>query len=128
VEGIDLRGKDYLTREEAAHYACVSVRHFDTIRRTRNIPVLDWAGKKVFRLPRMAPGSLSRAFDRALERAGLDGSLHCLRHTFCAHLVMAGVPLRTVQLLAGHAHFSTTEKYAHLAPGHLQDAVRGLVL
>ena len=48
--------------------------------------------------------------------AGVGGSLHRLRHTFCAHMVMAGVPLRRVQLLAGHADYATTEKYyAHLA-------------
>lgn len=47
--------------------------------------------------------------------AGVGGSLHRLRHTFCAHMVMAGVPLRRVQILAGHANYATTEKYyAHL--------------
>ncbi|HIE0125173.1 TPA: hypothetical protein ACXI73_000222 [Stenotrophomonas maltophilia] len=31
-------------------------------------------------------------------------------------MVIAGVPLRRVQLLAGHADYATTEKYyAHLA-------------
>lgn len=79
-------------------------------------------------LPRMNPRSLTRAFDKALKRAGLDGTLHCLRHTFCSHLVMQGVPLRTVQILAGHSSFKTTEGYAHLAPGHLQSSVAGLHL
>ena len=77
-------------------------------------------------LPRLAPFSLSRAFSRDAGRVGLDGSLHCLRHTYCSHLVMAGVPLRTVQVLAGHASFTTTEKYAHLAPDHLKHAVVNL--
>jgi integrase len=49
--------------------------------------------------------------------AGVGGSLHRLRHTFCAHMVMARVPLRRVQILAGHADYATTEKYyAHLTP------------
>lgn len=74
-------------------------------------------------LQRVNPRSLTRAFDRTLRRAGLDGSTHCLRHTFCSHLVMAGVPLRVVQALAGHASVKTTEKYAHLMPGAKQDAV-----
>lgn len=76
-------------------------------------------------LPRINKVSLSRAFDRTLGKNALEGSLHCLRHTFCSHLVMAGVPLRTVQILAGHAHYSTTEKYAHLAPEHLQNVMEG---
>lgn len=79
-------------------------------------------------LPRTTPRSLTRAFDKALTRSHLDGSLHCLRHTFCSHLVMNGVPLRTVQILAGHASFKTTEVYAHLSPDHLQDSVSRLNL
>jgi len=79
-------------------------------------------------LPRMTGESLSRAFAKAAKRAGLCGSLHDLRHTFCSQLVMQGVALRTVQVLAGHSSFKTTEGYAHLAPGHLQESVKGLRL
>lgn len=79
-------------------------------------------------LPLVAPTSLSRAFDRTLKKVDIPGSLHCLRHTYCSHLVMTGVPLRTVQVLAGHASYTTTERYAHLAPGHLQEMTRNLNL
>lgn len=79
-------------------------------------------------LPRGNRTALSNAFSRALQRAGLTGSLHCLRHTFCAHLVMSGTPLRTVQVLAGHASVTTTEIYSHLSPDHLQDSVARLKL
>lgn len=77
-------------------------------------------------LPRLNPYSYTRAFSRDVKRSGLEGSLHCLRHTYCSHLVMAGVPLRTVQVLAGHSSFTTTEKYSHLAPDHLKGAVISL--
>lgn len=50
------------------------------------------------------------------RKAKVGGSRHRLRHTFCAHLVMAGVPLCPVQLLTGHSDYATTEKYySHLA-------------
>lgn len=75
-------------------------------------------GRKV--LPRVDPRSLTRAFDRDRKRAGLDGNLHWLRHTFISHLVMSGMNLRKVQILAGHANYATTEKYAHLSPEALQ--------
>ena len=58
------------------------------------------------------------------RKAGLtdNGALHILRHTFCSHLAMAGVPVMEIQRLAGHSHLSTTMKYMHLAPGADQRA------
>jgi integrase len=73
-------------------------------------------------LPRIRPESISRAFARTAERANIGGGIHSLRHTFCAKLVQAGRPLREVQQLAGHASITTTERYAHLAPGAHQRA------
>lgn len=87
----------------------------------RSVPMTDGArialaaleGEGVYVLPRMAKESLSRHCAQDLEKAGLDGSLHCLRHTYICHLLLKGVPIRTVQLYAGHAHISTTEIYAY---------------
>lgn len=77
-----------------------------------------------FVLPRITAESLSRAFLQDVARLDLQGSLHSLRHTYGAHLVMAGVPLRTVQVLMGHASIKTTERYAHLGKDHLRDKAR----
>ena len=79
-------------------------------------------------LPRIRPEALSKAFARSVKRAELDGSLHCLRHTFAASLVMQGVDIYTIQKLLGHQSIGVTQKYAHLAPGYLQDAVKDLHL
>lgn len=68
------------------------------------------------RIAPVHPDTLGDWFREDAKAAGVGGTLHRLRHTFCAHLVMAGVPLRRVQLLAGHADYKTTEMYAHLAP------------
>ena len=72
--------------------------------------------------------SLSRAFRKCATRADIGGSLHSLRHTFCSHLVMQGVPLRTVQVLAGHSNITVTERYAHLSPDYLAKTVQNLSL
>lgn len=79
-------------------------------------------------LPHMQPHSLTRAFNRDLAAAQMTGSLHLLRHTFASHLVMAGRPLYEVQRILGHSDLKVTQIYAHLAPGYLQDAVKGINL
>lgn len=71
-------------------------------------------------LPRMRPESLSNAFRHTVRKAGLDGTLHCLRHTFAAHLIQSGASLREVQILMGHSSYRVTEQYAHLSPDHLR--------
>jgi integrase/recombinase XerD len=48
-----------------------------------------------------------------------DISPHSLRHAFATHLINHGADLRTVQLLLGHCHISTTTIYAHLAKAQL---------
>lgn len=78
--------------------------------------------------PTMRAESMSRAFRQDAKRAKLPGNLHWLRHTFASHLVMAGVPLRTVQVLMGHSTIAVTEKYAHLAPSHLRGATAAIAL
>lgn len=77
-----------------------------------------------FVLPRVTGPSLSRAFARNVASLKLGGSLHSLRHSYGAHLVMAGVPLRTLQVLMGHASFATTERYAHVGKDHLRNRAR----
>lgn len=52
---------------------------------------------------------------------------HDLRHTFASRLVMAGVPLRAVQVLMGHKRIETTLRYSHLGEDHLRNAVERLV-
>lgn len=57
--------------------------------------------------------------------AGLtpDGNVHILRHTFCSHLAIRGVPVLTIKELAGHSRIETTLKYMHLAPGEKRRAI-----
>jgi site-specific recombinase XerD len=62
------------------------------------------------------------------DASGLDGyTWHCNRHTFTSRLVMAGVDLRSVQDLGGWRSLAMVQRYAHLAPEHLHEAVERLV-
>lgn len=68
------------------------------------------------------------AFREAIDRAELklpDGQLtHVLRHTFASHFMMRGGNILTLNKILGHASLTMTMRYAHLAPEHLQDAIK----
>ncbi len=62
-----------------------------------------------------------------MDRAVMQNfHFHDLLHTFASRLVMAGVDLRTVQILMGHKTINMTLRYAHLEQDHLKKAVESL--
>jgi site-specific recombinase XerD len=63
---------------------------------------------------------------RASRMAGLQhtGVHVVLRHTFCSHLAMRGAPGRAIQELAGHQDLTMTQRYMHLSPVALDEAIR----
>ena len=70
---------------------------------------------------------VKKSFNTACTRLGIENfHIHDLRHTFASWLVMEGVPLFEVSKLLRHASIQMTERYAHLAPDHLHDAVANL--
>ena len=75
----------------------------------------------------LTPNALSGRLRNAQRAAGLAPcGPHILRHTFCSHLVLRSVHVRTIQKLAGHAELATTEVYMHLVSEVEEDAIRRL--
>jgi len=67
---------------------------------------------------------MQNGFQGACKRAGIDNMrVHDLRHTCASWMVQQGVPLMEVRDVLGHSTIEMTERYAHLAPGKLRNAV-----
>jgi integrase len=68
------------------------------------------------------------SFDQTLAASKIPlpagQSSHVLRHTFASRFVMNGGNILALQRILGHQSLAMTMRYAHLAPDHLQDAVR----
>jgi len=70
-------------------------------------------------------GDIKRSFHTACRKAGItDFRFHDLRHTYASLLTMMGVHIRALQELLGHKTLAMTQRYSHLAPEQLQNAVK----
>ncbi len=68
-----------------------------------------------------------RVFMPAVKAAKLEGvTWHTLRHTFASRLAMNGHGDSTIAALLRHSSTTLVQRYAHLSPSHLKDAVEGI--
>ncbi len=71
--------------------------------------------------------SIKTSWGKLLADAKItDFRFHDCRHHFASKLVMGGVDLYTVAQLMGHSSIEMTERYAHLSPDHMKDAMKVL--
>lgn len=76
------------------------------------------------RRPRPVKQCSTKAWKRALERAGIEQTFrwHDLRHTWASWHLQNGTPLRELMELGGWASYEMVLRYAHLAADHLRGA------
>jgi site-specific recombinase XerD len=107
-------------------------------RKTRHVPLNISAVKVLRRWGRQgemkgllfpSPGgselrSIKTAWGKLMKDAKIeDFRFHDLRHDFASQLVMKGADLYRVKELLGHGSIEITQRYAHLAPHTLAEAV-----
>ena len=83
----------------------------------------------------LTPSAMRSRVAKAARAAGLRMRVtpHMLRHTAATQLIEAGVDIRYIQRLLGHASLSTTEIYTHVSDSALRrvvsdaDVLKGLI-
>ena len=98
-------------------------------KRRRSIPISDALESRIlehFQLHGLFT-NCRNSFDIAVEKAGLHlpagQKAHVLRHTFASHFMANGGNILSLQKILGHSSLAMTMRYAHLAPGHMQDVI-----
>ena len=93
--------------------------------------------KQGFIFPPARPGrlkskhrnSMAGAFKRVVKAAGLDPKRvtpHTMRRTAITNLILAGVPLPTIQRISGHKTLIMLLRYFHLYGAHVHEAASNL--
>lgn len=76
---------------------------------------------------RSAQNWVTHNFGKVRDKARLyDVTFHTLRHTCASRLVQAGISLQEVCQVLGHSSIVVTERYAHLAPKNMENAINVL--
>ena len=103
--------------------------------KTRSVPLNSIVRAALEQLQRTATGErvftcgdVATKFRTACATAKLTNLVpHSLRHTFATRLVMSGMDLRSIQTLGGWSSLSLVERYSHVSPIRMMEAVEGLV-
>lgn len=82
-------------------------------------------GKQVYRYMQL----IAKHYNARYPDDPIQLTPHILRHTFCTNLILAGMNIRVVQYIMGHASSETTlEIYAHVKGSDAADELRRILV
>jgi integrase/recombinase XerD len=69
----------------------------------------------------LSKNAFAKVLKPAVRKAGISKkvSAHVFRHSYATHMIEAGVDLRSVQVLMGHASIQSTARYVHLTTARM---------
>lgn len=68
---------------------------------------------------------IQKAWKRYVQAAGVEATIHQLRHTYATKLVNEGKPIEVVQKVLGHRNLQTTMRYAVVSDDTVRRALEG---
>ena len=76
--------------------------------------------------PHLSPRAVDKALRRTCDLLGFEGvSTHTFRRSLATHLYDAGVPLRQIMAITGHASLASLTSYLNLEQRAAGDALLG---
>lgn len=85
-----------------------------------------WFPMRGYEAEHMLSKSVSDVIGRTMDRAGIHGTPHCLRHWYASTLLDNGVDIRVVQELMRHKSIATTQIYTKVPDDRRRDAIATL--
>jgi integrase/recombinase XerD len=69
----------------------------------------------------LSKNAFAKVLKPAVDKAGISKHVtaHVFRHSYATHMIEAGVDLRSVQVLMGHASIQSTARYVHLTTARM---------
>ncbi|WPC40943.1 tyrosine-type recombinase/integrase [Clostridium sp. JS66] len=67
--------------------------------------------------------AIYEVFDVVKKKMEISFNFHDLRHTYITHLAESGMDASIIQIIAGHAHITTTQQYTHISNKYLGDSL-----